>query len=165
MLADHLRSQLSVLVLSDQLRDAADLIIGNLDDNGYLTVPLEELGAGGEIEAADLEAALKVVQSLDPAGVGARDVRECLMLQLESRNARGGVAWRIVSEHLNLIESRQFKELARDAREADRAHPDRGPRHPRPRSHGPACATRGRGRGKWNRMSSSPRTAPNMSSS
>ncbi len=113
MLADHLRSQLSVLILSDQLRDAADLIIGNLDENGYLTVSLEELGAGGEIDGPQLEAALKVVQSLDPAGVGARDVRECLMLQLESRNAREGLAWRIVSEHLNLIESHQFKELAR----------------------------------------------------
>ncbi len=112
-LADHLRSQLSVLVLSDRLRDAADLIIGNLDENGYLTVSLGGIGAGGEIDVAELEAALKVVQSLDPAGVGARDVRECLLLQLESRNARGGLAWRIVADHLNLIESRQFKELAR----------------------------------------------------
>jgi RNA polymerase sigma-54 factor len=112
-LADHLHSQLSVLVLSERLRDAAELIIGNLDENGYLTVSLEELATEGEIGVPDLEAALTVVQSLDPAGIGARDVRECLLLQLDGRNARGGLAWRIVSDHLNLIESRQFKELAR----------------------------------------------------
>ena len=56
---------------------------------------------------------LKVVHSLDPAGVGAADVRECLLLQLESRNAKGGVAWQIVADHLKLLESRQFKELAK----------------------------------------------------
>ncbi|HSW49566.1 MAG TPA: RNA polymerase factor sigma-54, partial [Bryobacteraceae bacterium] len=112
-LSDHLRSQLSVLVLSGPVRDAADLIIGNLDENGYLAASLEELAVEGEHPIADLGEALKVVQSLDPAGVGARDVRECLLLQLESRNARGGLAWRIVEDHLKLVESRQHKELAR----------------------------------------------------
>jgi RNA polymerase sigma-54 factor len=112
-LADHLNSQLSVLVLSEPLRDAAERIIGNLDENGYLTVALEELTDTGDAGLPNLEAALKVVHSLDPSGVGARDVRECLLLQLESRNGRGGLAWRIVGDHLRLIESRQFKELAR----------------------------------------------------
>ncbi len=94
-LADHLRSQLSVLVLSDDLRDAADLIIGNLDENGYLDgLAWRSWRPKASIESEDLEAALKVVQSLDPAGVGARDVRECLLLQLESRERarRAGLA-------------------------------------------------------------------------
>lgn len=112
-LADHLSSQLSVAVLSDELRAATDLIIGNLDENGYLAAPLEELAASGEFSQEKLAEALKVVQSLDPAGVAARDVRECLLLQLASRNAEGSVAWQIVSDHLKLIESRQHKELAR----------------------------------------------------
>ena len=112
-LADHLNSQLSVLVLSEPLRDAAERIIGNLDENGYLTVTLDELTDAGDAGLPHLEAALKVVHSLDPSGVGARDVRECLLLQLESRNGRGGLAWHIVGDHLRLIESRQFKELAR----------------------------------------------------
>ena len=112
-LSDHLHSQLSVLVLSDPVRNAADLIIGNLDENGYLLASLEELSVEGEHPMSELEEALKVVQSLDPAGVAARDVRECLLLQLESRNARGGLAWLIVETHLKLIESRQHKELAR----------------------------------------------------
>jgi RNA polymerase sigma-54 factor len=62
---------------------------------------------------SDVEAALKAVQSLDPSGVAARDMRECLLLQIEARNGRGGVAWQIVSGHLKLLETRQFKELAK----------------------------------------------------
>jgi RNA polymerase sigma-54 factor len=112
-LGDHLRSQLSVSVLSDDVRDAAETIIGNLDEDGYLTASLEEIAAMGEHTQEQIEAALKVVQSLEPAGVGARDLRECLLLQLESRNARGGVAWKIVSDHLRLLETRQFRELAK----------------------------------------------------
>ncbi len=112
-LPDHLGSQLSMLAVADPIHDAADSIIGNLDEAGYVTASLEEIAAPGGHRLEDVETALKVVQSLDPAGVGARDVRECLLLQLESRNGAGGVAWQIVSEHLKLLESRQFRELAR----------------------------------------------------
>jgi RNA polymerase sigma-54 factor len=112
-LPDHLHSQLSVVLMPDAVREAADSIIGNLDENGYLTVSLEEIAASGEHTPEDVEAALKAVQSLEPAGVGARDVRECLLLQLESRNGRGGLAWQIVADHLKLLETHQFKELAR----------------------------------------------------
>jgi RNA polymerase sigma-54 factor len=112
-LSDHLRSQLSVLVLPDAVRDAAELIIGNLEDNGYLTASLEELAADGSVGLSELEEGLKVVQSLDPAGVGARDLRECLLLQLAGRNGQGGVAWRIVESHLKLLQRRQYQELAK----------------------------------------------------
>ncbi len=112
-LADHLRAQLSMMPLDEAVHDAADSIIGNLDENGYLTASLEEVAAAGEHQLAHVEQALRVVQSLDPAGVGARDLRECLLLQLKSRNAEGGVAWQIVSDHLHLLEKKQLKELAR----------------------------------------------------
>jgi len=112
-LADYLREQLSLIVLTDPVRDAADSIVGNLDDTGYLPIPLEEIAAGGPHEMAHVEAALKAVQSLDPAGVGARTLQECLLLQLESRGARGGVAWEIVLNHLKLVEQRNIKELCR----------------------------------------------------
>src|SRR5205814_1263021 len=109
-LGDHLRSQLSVSLLPDETRDAAETIIGNLDEDGYLTASLEEIASMGQHTQEQIEAASKVVHSLDPAGVGARDVRECLLLQLESRNARGSVAWQIVFSHLRLLEMRQFRE-------------------------------------------------------
>jgi len=53
------------------------------------------------------------VQSLDPAGVGATNLQECLLLQIESMNGKGGVAWQIVSNHLRLLETRQYKEIAK----------------------------------------------------
>jgi RNA polymerase sigma-54 factor len=112
-LADYLHGQLSVAVLSDDVRDAADTIIGNLDENGYLTSSLEEIAASGGHKTEDVEAALKMVQSLDPAGIAARNLQECLLLQIESRNGRGGVAWQILNSHLKLLESRQYREMAK----------------------------------------------------
>src|SRR5476649_553959 len=112
-LGDHLRSQLSVSLSSDEVRTAAESIIGNLDEDGYLFASLEEITSVGEHQEEHVDQALRVVQALDPAGVGARDLRECLLLQIESVNGRGGVAWQIVSSHLRLLETKQFKELAK----------------------------------------------------
>jgi RNA polymerase sigma-54 factor len=108
-----LRQQLSLVVMPEEVRDAADTIIGNLDDNGYLVASLDEIATYGQHTIDDVEKALEEVQSLEPAGVGARDVRECLMLQMESRGGEGGVAWRILDQHMKLLELRQYREIAR----------------------------------------------------
>ena len=116
-LPDYLRSQLSVSLLDDETRDAAEAIIGNLDEDGYLTATLDEMQQQLTCAPDTMKAALKSVQSLDPAGVGARDLRECMLLQIQSMNGEGGVAWQIVSRHMRLLEMRQFKEI----REGDAA--------------------------------------------
>jgi RNA polymerase sigma-54 factor len=112
-LGDYLRSQLSVSLISDEVRNAAESIIGNLTEDGYLECSLDELMAAGGHTPEQIEQALHIVQSLDPAGVGARNLRECLLLQIESLNGRGGVAWQIVSNQLRLLETRQYKEIAK----------------------------------------------------
>ncbi len=99
-LSDHLAWQLGALTLDARLRDAVDYVIGNLDEDGYLTSPGDELAAAlrqgqdGQPEAGGLspEAALTLVtqainqvQELDPAGVGARDLRECLLIQIKAQ--------------------------------------------------------------------------------
>lgn len=112
-LTEHLRQQLALVVLDEEVRAAADAIIGNLDETGYLSVSLEEIAQAEGFSARALEEALGAVQRLDPAGVGARSLQECLLLQLESRGARGGVAWQIVENHLKLVESRSVRELMR----------------------------------------------------
>jgi RNA polymerase sigma-54 factor len=112
-LGDHLRSQLSVSLISDEIRNAAESIIGNLDDDGYISASLEEIADAGEHTMQQVEEALHIVQGLDPAGVGSRSLRECLLLQIESVNGKGGVAWQIISHHLRLLETRQYKEMAR----------------------------------------------------
>jgi len=112
-LADHLQSQLAVLVMPEEVRDAALNVVGNLDENGYLSAPVEEIAETGQHTVEEVLEGLRIVQTLDPAGVGARDLRECLLLQLESRNGRGGVAWQIVANHLKFVETRQMKELVK----------------------------------------------------
>ena len=83
-LTDHLQWQLSVTICSDAVRQVADNIIGNLEENGYLTASSEELTENGKYSQDDLDDAVAVVQEFDPIGVGARDLRECLLLQLKS---------------------------------------------------------------------------------
>jgi len=112
-LGDYLEQQLSLIALNEPLREAADAIIGNLDENGYLDEPLDSIARSVDLPLALLEQALAVVHTLDPSGVGARNLQECLLIQLEARNGRGGVAWQIVENHLKLLETRQYRELAR----------------------------------------------------
>ena len=113
-LSDHLQSQLSsVLLLNDRVRRAANTIIGNLEESGYLTTPLEEIAKAEDLKLTDVEAGLRAVQSLDPTGVGARNLRECLLLQLEARGSRDSVAWKIVHDHLKMLETRQVSLLAK----------------------------------------------------
>src|SRR5262249_60298838 len=78
-----------------------ELRIGSLDDRGYLARPLEEVSEATGRSLAEVEHALKIVQGLEPAGVGARDLRECLLLQLASRKQDGTLAWRIVDQHFD----------------------------------------------------------------
>jgi RNA polymerase sigma-54 factor len=112
-LSDHLHSQLALVSLTEEVREAAESIIGNLNENGYLVATPAEIAASENLKPEDVAEALRVVHTLDPAGVGCSDVRECLLLQIDSRNGRGGLAWHIVHDHLKLVELRQLKEIAR----------------------------------------------------
>jgi len=109
---ERLRSQLGLLDATESLRSLADQIIGNLDEAGYLRRDLESIvndlafTEGVVVEVDELEKALELVQSLDPAGVGARDLRECLQLQLkrkfDSNVANGSKLSRRISQRLAL---------------------------------------------------------------
>ncbi len=112
-LSDHLHSQLALVALTEGVRDAAESVIGNLDENGYLTLTPQEIAASEGHSAARCRRSAERRPYARPAGVAAADLRECLLLQLESRNAKGGVAWNIVADHLRLVETKQFRELAR----------------------------------------------------
>jgi len=111
-LSDHLNWQLGMLELKPNVAEVAREIIGNLDEDGYLLVSLEELSGSTNASPDVVEAALKAVQSLDPIGVAARDLRECLSLQLETAGQKDSLAWKIVQEHLPLLETHKFKEIA-----------------------------------------------------
>lgn len=82
-LADALIDQLRLLPVPPELSPLCEFLIGNLENDGYLRTPLPDLAAQVGVSVETLEEALRWVQMLDPAGVGARDLRECLLLQLE----------------------------------------------------------------------------------
>ncbi len=113
-LADHLEWQLSVSICSETVREIAEEIIGNLDENGYLTATLEEIAQGGNYSIEDVEEALAMVQELDPPGVAARDLQECLLLQLKVLDPQNTLAQQIIKDHLKYLQNNQLKEVARE---------------------------------------------------
>jgi RNA polymerase sigma-54 factor len=111
-LEEHLNWQLGLLDAPPDIVEIAREIIGNLNEDGYLSVSLEELCQFANCTMEEAGKALKVVQFMDPVGVGARDLRECLSLQLQNLNLEESLAFRIVQEHLPLLEGHKFKEIA-----------------------------------------------------
>ena len=112
-LSDHLLWQLSLQTSDDKLREIGRAIIGNLDDDGYLVASVEEVAAMGEWLVTDVERALQHLQTFDPIGVAARDLQECLWLQLRHIGLEGTPAEKIVTEHLRLLQNHQVPEIAR----------------------------------------------------
>ena len=101
-LSHHLADQLANEEFTDAELRAAEKIIYNLDANGYLAIPLEELvdPDGPADQLAALQKALRVVQAMDPPGVGARDLKECLLLQIRPDTPRARQLRRLVADHL-----------------------------------------------------------------
>ncbi len=111
-LSDHLLWQLDMSIVPAGQKEIARAIIGNLDEDGYLRVSLEDIAAMGPWSLEDVEHALHFVQEFDPPGVGARDLKECLLIQLSFHDMEGTPAETIVKEHMALLQGRRFKDLA-----------------------------------------------------
>jgi RNA polymerase sigma-54 factor len=99
-LADHLTWQLRASISTPKVQEIAEAIIGNLDEDGYLTVTLEDLAASNGYDMEDVEEALFLVQEFDPLGVAARNLRECLLIQLRTLDPHNTLAQEIVSQCL-----------------------------------------------------------------
>src|SRR5450830_291865 len=115
-LSDHLMWQLSLQMQAETdetLREIGSAIIGNLDDDGYLVASVEEIAAMGEWPVTDVERALQHVQTFDPIGVAARDLQECLWLQIRHLGLEGTPTEKIITEHLRLLQNHQVPEIAR----------------------------------------------------
>src|SRR5512144_917784 len=112
-LSDHLMWQLSMQTDEPLVREIGSAIIGNLDDDGYLVASFEELAAMGPWPVGDVERALRLVQGFDPTGVAARDLQECLLLQLRHLGLADTPTEKIVTEHLRLLQNHQVPEIAR----------------------------------------------------
>jgi RNA polymerase sigma-54 factor len=112
-LADHLMWQLSLQTDDELMREIGGAILGNLDDDGYLVASVDEIAAMGPWATEEVERALKLVQSFDPIGVAARDLQECLLLQIRHLGLEGTPTEKIVAEHLRLLQNHQVPEISR----------------------------------------------------
>jgi RNA polymerase sigma-54 factor len=112
-LRDYLMAQVRVMVVSKAVRAAILAIIGSLDDNGYLRADLNEISRISGQKPETVEKALRVVQSLDPAGVGARNLRECLRLQAKAMG-KAGLVMEIIESHLEDLARGRYRKIAKD---------------------------------------------------
>jgi len=127
-LTDHLEWLLGLAAVDEPIRLACHSIIGNLNGDGYLiaadedgkevSITLEEIAHSGAHTLEDVEKALAIVQRFDPPGVAARDLRECLLIQLRVLDEEGNIeedsiAVDIVRDHLDKVKNKQFREIAR----------------------------------------------------
>lgn len=113
-LGDHLEWQLQLARVPIEEEVAAHFVIGNIDERGYLGATLEELALQSGVREEVVERALTLVQSFEPVGIAARDLRECLSIQLDTLEIEDPLVRRIVAEVLDTFINRDFRKVARE---------------------------------------------------
>ena len=113
-LNSHLMWQLSLSHLNEQQREIGVQIIGNIDDDGYLQITIEELVESTGCSDEEILYTLETIQNFDPVGVAARDTRECLLIQARFQGLEGSVVEKIIVEHMDNLENRRYDKIAKN---------------------------------------------------
>lgn len=111
-LYDHLLWQLRLSNSPESIRKTGEIIIGNIDENGYLRISIEEIMEETKSERETAEKALSLIQSFDPVGVGARTVTECLLLQIKALNLCGTLVEKIIIDNMDELENKKYTQIA-----------------------------------------------------
>jgi RNA polymerase sigma-54 factor len=111
-LQDHLLQQVAALGLDAEQTLLAEFLVGSIDNRGYLVSPIAELAGESGTPRAQLEAMLTKIQQFDPAGIGARDLAECILLQMDRRHEEDFIPARIVRDHMDLLAEHDYAGLA-----------------------------------------------------
>lgn len=112
-LSEHLIEQLHLATQSEREREIGEYIIGNIDDDGYLTMGVEDLVKRLEATPSEVESVLRIIQQFDPTGVGARDLKECLTIQLRDQGYDEETAeMQIVADHLDDFLKKRYRVLS-----------------------------------------------------
>ncbi len=112
-LEEHLNNQLSERKLDEKNKLLVQLLIGSLDIDGYLRIPLEDLADFVKVSVFEIEEALHILWKMEPYGVGARNLRECILLQLRYQGLENTLAMRVVDETWELFEKLKIPEISR----------------------------------------------------
>ncbi|MBO8168435.1 MAG: RNA polymerase factor sigma-54 [Thermoanaerobacteraceae bacterium] len=119
-LHDHLDMQLQLMVRDKKQKLVGEFLIGNIDDHGYLCVSVEEAAEQLNVPAPEVTEVLEIIQSMDPPGVGARDLVECLLIQLRQREEHNSLAEKIVRFHLDDLAAGRISKIAQKLRTSAR---------------------------------------------
>jgi RNA polymerase sigma-54 factor len=109
-----LLSQIKMSGIEDDALEIAEYLIYEMDDNGYITVDPEEAAADLGVDAEEVSECLSIIQSMEPAGIGARDIKECLHLQLERKDKRNSLEWRIITSFLGEVAQENIEKIAKE---------------------------------------------------
>jgi RNA polymerase sigma-54 factor len=112
-LQQHIQQQLDLSMIEPSVREAAQAILGNLDSRGFLDLPARELGTRLGIKPGPMNAALKLIQSFEPAGIGASGIPESLLLQLERQSGKDTIEYKIVRDHLEDLARKRHPQIAK----------------------------------------------------
>lgn len=111
-LKDHLMSQLSMISIGAREHKLAEYIIQNIDDNGYITTPLEEISHFTKTNISEVETMLGIIQTFEPIGIGARNLKECLLLQIKEKN--NPIIRTIIEQNLEDIANNRMHKIAKE---------------------------------------------------
>lgn len=112
-LQEHLLDQLKLIEITEGQRTACEYMIGSLDENGFLSTTLSEIGLLTGIALGDLQFGLETLQSFDPVGIASLNLQDCLLKQMDSRGMEDSIAYQIVKDHFPLLVRRRVPELSR----------------------------------------------------
>ena len=112
-LQEHLNQQLALSLVDPEIREAALVILGNLDERGFLDLPADKLARRMEIDLETMTDALSLVQSFDPPGIGATNIHDSLLLQLERKGAIDSLEYKIVRDHLEDLARKKHPQIAK----------------------------------------------------
>lgn len=112
-LYDHLLWQLRLSTADDEIRRVAEAVIGNIDEDGYLRATDDELASVTGVDIDTVRSAIALVQGFDPPGVGARDLKECLLLQLKALNLSGTLVEKIIINNMEDLQKKKYSSIAK----------------------------------------------------
>ena len=112
-LQEHLLHQLGLSDIAEEDRETAEMLIGNIDEDGFLAFKIEDYALTARIPFPRLKRCLDLIQTFHPVGVGAQDLRECLLIQLERLGKHHSLEYRIVDNHLDELAHKRFPQIAR----------------------------------------------------
>lgn len=110
---DHLLWQLRLSDVAEEIRQVGEVVIGNIDENGYLSATDEEIAKSFNADVVMVGKAVELVQSFDPPGIGARDLKECLLLQLRLLGLTGSLAEKIILSDMEELRKKNYHHIAR----------------------------------------------------